>query len=73
MGSKSNVIRYLTYLGYSRSDIAKKLNVRYQMVKNIQDNDLKAKKLDISQIVKDIDAKMSDDKMEDTNQLSLEL
>lgn len=71
-GNKSNAIRYLTYLGYSRSEIAKKLNIRYQMVNNILTNEAKIKKLDVASIIKEIDAKISD-KSEDKDQLSFEL
>jgi hypothetical protein len=76
--SKSNVIRYLSYKGYKRSEIAAYLNIRYQMVKNILDNDmkLKSKRIDIVAIISDIEAKIlvvSQIKEEDVNQLSLKL
>lgn len=34
--TKSAKIRYLTSLGWSRGAIAKKLNIRYQHVRNVQ-------------------------------------
>ena len=35
-GNKSKAIRSLLDLNYSRSDVAKMLNIRYQFVRNVQ-------------------------------------
>ena len=51
-------IRYLTHLAYSRSDIAKMLDVRYQHVRNVQLQE--CKRLDLSEEQDQI-AKMLDD------------
>jgi hypothetical protein len=59
-------IRYLTSLGYTRSDISKILNVRYQHVRNVQLQE--CKKLDLTSEIEAI-GKMLDD----TNQLDLPL
>lgn len=40
--TKSNVIRYLTTQGQSRSQIAKFMNIRYQHVRNVLTQPLKA-------------------------------
>lgn len=39
--SKSDKIRHLTSIGWKRSDIAKKLDIRYQHVRNVQLQPLK--------------------------------
>lgn len=40
-GIKSNVIRYLSSQNYSRSQIAKFMNIRYQHVRNVLTQSLK--------------------------------
>ncbi len=39
LGSKSAVIRLLASEGYSRGDIARALNIRYQFVRNVLVNE----------------------------------
>jgi hypothetical protein len=55
---KSAKIRYLTSQGYSRSDISKMLDIRYQWVRNVQLQE--CKRLDLSEEQDQI-AKMLDD------------
>lgn len=64
--SKSSKIRYLTSKQYTRTQIAKILNIRYQHVKNVQDQNLK--ELDLNAEIEEID-KILD--VQDTNQLDL--
>lgn len=64
--SKSNVIRYLTSKGYTRSQIAKMLDIRYQHVKNVLD--VTCKKLDVASEIRDLESKMVE-----SNQLDLDL
>jgi hypothetical protein len=62
----SSKIRYLTSQGYSRSDISKMLDVRYQWVRNVQLQE--CKKLDLTSEIEEI-GKM----LHDTDQLDLGL
>jgi len=42
--TKSSKIRFLTSLDFTRTEIAKKLNIRYQHVRNVQITPLTSKK-----------------------------
>jgi predicted transcriptional regulator len=57
-------IRYLSYVGKTRSEIAKILDIRYQHVRNVLTQE--CKKLDLTAEISDIESKI-----QDTDQLDL--
>lgn len=61
--SKSNVIRYLASKSYTRSQIAKMLNIRYQHVKNVLDQE--CKRLDISAEIEKLESQIVESKQLD--------
>jgi hypothetical protein len=63
--TKSTVIRYLTRVGFSRSEIAKMLDIRYQHVRNVLTQECKIK--DLESDMSDLESKILDDDQLDLN------